>query len=773
MCEKNEKTSLILHGHFYQPPRENPYTGIIPKQNTAHPWEDWNERIFYECYGANCHSRYLSSDGRVKTLTNNYSYISFNFGPTLLHWLDKYHPETIEMLKEADKESIARLGHGNAMAQAFNHTILPLDKAKDARLQIEWGIKDFEYHFGRMPEGMWLPECGVNDQVIQILSECGIKFVVLSPWQCKAVENENGEMVDLEGQPAPYSEPYILTGTNGGEVQAFFYHPGLAEGISFGHALRNADTLYERLLSIKKTDNKSLIHTATDGEIYGHHEPYGDMALAALIKKVEERDDFIFDNYASLIARKPATKRAELHRGEGGKGTSWSCSHGVSRWYKDCGCSTGAEEGWNQAWRTPLRNGLNNLAEKLDALFDKEIKKIFDGRLSSNELLLSAGDVFSGKLPMAEFIEKLHVTYAFEKEHDAPLAHLISGMKMRHFAFTSCGFFFSDISGIEPRQDIKYALYAIQMFQPYCQDDLLLPFLSDLRGAKSNIKANGDGMTIAQEEMKGLSGQVEATLYFYLNRALASKESYKSSYGSFRLENYEEKNGNPFITIKDTNSQEFFSFQILPGSNIDNGINLYICEMNKDNRPVSRYRIMNSDIPERIVDETLKWIDYAMTKIKFNELITLSTHMMHYATLVKNSKFVNMDTQLLENLGLALKLVKSLFIGYPDNSAVERRDTLGNMLDFIKKHGRENEQKAIKKILSDYALLLAERIKENGLEEALAKETISFLALSRVHGYEPETKTLQDVVYPYYATKEKTSVSAELKRSLFDSLNFE
>lgn len=773
MREKTEKTSLILHGHFYQPPRENPFTGIIPKQNTAHPWEDWNERIFYECYGSNCHSRYLTSEGRVKTLTNNYSYISFNFGPTLLHWLDEYHPETIEMLKEADRESIKRLGHGNAMAQAFNHTILPLDKPKDARLQIEWGIKDFEYHFGRMPEGMWLPECGVNDQVIQILSECGIKFIVLSPWQCKAVENDEGEMVDLEGKPAPYSEPYILTGTNGGTVQAFFYHPGLAEGISFGHALRNADTLYERLLEIKETDQKTLIHTATDGEIYGHHEPYGDMALAALIKKVEERDDFVFENYGSIIAKNPATKHAELHRGEAGKGTSWSCSHGVSRWYKDCGCSTGAQEGWNQAWRTPLRNGLNNLAEKLDTIFDSEIKKIFDGKLSASELLKSAGIVFSGQMPMAQFIAKLHDSYSFSKEYDVSLAHLISGMKMRHFAFTSCGFFFSDISGIEPRQDIKYALYAIQMFQPYCQDDLLLPFLSDLRNAKSNIKSEGDGMSIAQEEMKGLSGQVEATLYFYLNRTLSSGENYKSSYGCFNLEKYEEKNSNPFITIIDANSQEIFSFQILPTSSIDHGINLYICEVNNENRPINRYRITNSDIPERIIDETLKWIDHAMTKIKFNELITLSEHMRCYATLVKNSKFENMDTQLLENLGLTLKLIKSLFIGYPGNATQERKDTLGKLFDFIKKHGRENEQKSIKKILSDYALILAADVKEESLSEAIANEIISFLELSREHGFEPETKTLQDEVYPYYAGRKKAELCKQLSRNLFDALNFE
>ena len=773
MLEKTEKTSLILHGHFYQPPRENPYTGIIPKQDSAYPWVDWNERIFSECYDANSHSRYLTENGRVKSLTNNYSHISFNFGPTLLHWLDKYHPETIELLREADQASIKRLGYGNAIAQAFNHTILPLDKVKDARLQIDWGIQDFEYHFRRMPEGMWLPECGVNEDVIQLLFEAGIKYIILSPWQCKAVEDEENKLISLEGKPAPYSEPYILTGSNGGTVQAFFYHPGLAEGISFGHALRNADDLYETLLKIKETDKKPLIHTATDGEIYGHHEPFGDMALAALIKKVQQREDFFFDNYASYISRNPATKHAELHRGEAGKGTSWSCSHGVSRWYKDCGCSTGGESGWNQAWRTPLRNGLNNLAQKLDAIFDNEILKIFGTKLSSAQLLSKAGSVFSGEIEMSAFIENLHREYSFDSRDNIKLSHLLSGMKNRHFAFTSCGFFFSDISGIEPRQDIKYALFSIQMFQSFCEEDLLLPFLSDLRNAKSNIKTEGDGMSIAQEEMKGLSGQVESALYFYLNRTFASGENYKAEYGTFLLEKYDTKEGNPFVTVKDINSQESFSFLILPASNIDNGMNLYISEINNENRPINRYRILNQDIPQRITSETLKWLDHSMAKISCNDLINLSLQMKHYATLVEVSKTKNMDSLLLENLGVTLRLIKSIFMEYQDMKSLKVDLIIDNLFDFIKKYGREYEIQAIKTTLSNYSAILADVLREDGLEEKNAHEILQFLRISRKHGFEPETRMLQNNVYPYYIQKKKAEIDPSLLKEVFGALNFE
>ena len=222
-------------------------------------------------------------------------------------------------------------------------------------------------------------------------------------------------MHELGSNPAPYKEPYILTGKRGKEITAFFYEPGLASGISFGHFLRNADTLYSSLLDIKNRDHSPLIHTATDGEIYGHHEPYGDMALAALIRKVNERDDFIFDNYGSYMAKHPATKHAELKKGEEGRGTSWSCSHGVSRWYKDCGCHTGGEEGWNQKWRTGLRNALNNLGDKIDNIFAREIDSIFKGKLSSSELLTEAGNVFCGKIEMKKFIANLSDKYDISK----------------------------------------------------------------------------------------------------------------------------------------------------------------------------------------------------------------------------------------------------------------------------------------------------------------------------------------------------------------------
>ena len=774
MTENPKRTSLILHGHFYQPPRENPFTGIIAKQSSAAPYSDWNERIFTDCYEANLHSRYLNADGRIISITNNFSYISYNFGPTLLSWMNEKHPEAIGMLKEADKASVKRLGHGNAMAQSYNHTILPLDKLRDARLQIEWGAMDFERNFGRKAEGMWLPECGVNKDVIQLLADEGMKFVILSPWQCRAVEDENGKMTVLSGKPAPYWQPYILTGTNGGTIAAFFYHPGLAESISFGHALRSADNLYQTLLGIKKSDKKALIHTATDGEIYGHHEPYGDMALAALIRKVEERDDFVFDNYASFLERNPAVRHAELHQGEESRGTSWSCSHGVSRWYKDCGCHTGGDEGWNQAWRTPLRNALTHLGEKLDSVFSDEIKKIFGTSVKPEDILHLAGKEFIGELSMREFIELLHKEYGFASSYDVELAHLLSGIKNKHFSFTSCGFFFSDISGIEPRQDIKYALYAIKMFQPYSQGDLLFPFLSELRHAKSNIKAQGDGMNIAQEEMKGLPGEAEASLYFFLNRTLARKEDWMNSYGRFVLAHMDiDEAENYSSDIIDTVTLELYRFTVLSSSSIDNGINLYLCENDQDNNPVNRLRITNQDIPDRMLDEIYTWLDRSMTRVTFSELSELANDMRFFSMLVKNSRYVPLETMVLENLGLTLKIIKALFSSHSDMDIFRRREILGNMIDFIRKCGRDSDIASINSILSAHSERLAAAVNEKGLDDTISDAIIDLLDLARAHGFEPVTKNLQNAVYPYYSGQKKAECGNEKLRNTTLALNFQ
>ena len=352
-----DKTALIIHGHFYQPPRENPLSELIPSQSSAAPLANWNERVYSECYRMNAYSRYLDGYGHVSDIVNNYEYISFNFGPTLLNWMATHHGRTYKRIIEADRTSKDRLGHGNAIAQVYNHTILPLASRRDSRMQIAWGVRDFKQRFNRRPEGIWLAETAVNAHVIDDLLDADISYLILSPYQCNMVETANGDMKQVNAHEVPYWEPFLVEGSSGRTISVFFYHPDLASSISFGHLLHDADAMYRTIRDIREADRVPLINTATDGEIYGHHEPFGDMALAALVKKSCEKDDFMLTNYAAYLNEHPAARKAVLHLGEEGRGTSWSCSHGVSRWYKDCGCHTGGQDGWNQKWRTPLREG--------------------------------------------------------------------------------------------------------------------------------------------------------------------------------------------------------------------------------------------------------------------------------------------------------------------------------------------------------------------------------------------------------------------------------
>lgn len=758
------KTSLILHGHFYQPPRENPSTGIIPLQKSASPFTDWNEKIYASCYLANMRSRYLDECGRVLSITNNYSHISFNFGPTLLEWAENVHPELIEGLREADRESMRRLGHGNAMAQSFNHTILPLDTLERAENQIEWGIEEFIKHFGRDPEGMWLPECAVNESVVEMLSSSGIKFIILSPWQAEAVEEDGGRMRELCSSPAPSVRPYILTGDRGGEIAAFFYDADLASSISFGHALRSADSLYSTLLGYK-ADGWELIHTATDGEIYGHHESYGDMALAALIRKVGERNDFLLDNYASFLESHPALLHATLRKGEEKKGTSWSCAHGVGRWMRDCGCHTGGHEGWNQKWRSALRRALDNLYSKVRAVFTSETERIFDGRVTADELLRSAGKVFSGRTQMKDFLKSYHL----EEEDAVEAAELLCGMKYMHYAFTSCGFFFSDISGLEPRQDIKYALRAVTIYQNYTDDILMIPFLNDLRDARSNMREYGDGALIAKKEMEGLEGETEACVYFYLNMKLAPESEWRNQYGFFHLDSLSVDKERIELRLTNGSTEVQSLFRILENSEIDKGINLFITKVTPRGTKNEIFNITSSSLPRRMINDAYTWIDEKMISIDDRMLIEKTKSIRMYAMLLSRSGRGEMDSRLIENLGEALRLARALVYSQKKIDYVARLENILDLTYFILEYGREGEKKVVDSVIALCISKLSVLIERDGLTDELMELTVKGIGALRGIGKEPDLRELQDAVYPYYISKGEKRGE---EREVFSTLNF-
>ena len=395
------------------------------------------------------------------------------------------------------------------------------------------------------------------------------------------------------------------------------------------------------------------------------------------------------------------------------------------------------------------------------------------GKVDPDRILREAGREYIGEITMRELIENLHKEYSFASLYDVEIAHLLSGMMNKHFSFTSCGFFFSDISGIEPRQDIKYALYAIRMFQPYCKGDLLFPFLSDLRKAKSNIKAQGDGMNIAQEEMKGLPGEAEAALYFFLNRMLARPEDYNDGYGRFTLCHMDIDDAENFSAdITDTVTLELFRFTVLASSSIDSGLNLYLCENDETDKPINRLRLTNQDIPDRMLDEVYSWIDNSMNRMTFTELSALARDMRHFSMLVKNSRYIPMETMVMENLGLTLKIIKSLFTVYVDVTPIERKEILGNMVDFVRKCGRDADIASISAILSKHSEYLASVVRKDGLTDKTADSIIELLTLSRAHGFEPDTKELQDAIYPYYDGEKKAGCDDVLLRSASVTLNF-
>jgi len=501
---------------------------VVPLQSSAHPYHDWNCRITKECYAANSASRILDGEGRITDIVNNYRYISFNFGPTLLDWLERKSPNVYRRIITADRESAAcNNGHGNAIAQAYNHSILPLDTHDDAELQILWGLDNFRHHFKREAEGIWLPETAVNQDVIDTLIAYKIKFIILSPWQADAVREEGQTTWQpLNGKPAPWQKPYNIMGKNG-RISVFFYNHELASGISFGHYLQSADRLYDKLLTYTNKDDPAyLIHTATDGEIYGHHEPFGDMCLASLIQKVNSGNIFTLSNYGFYLEQFPSSGEVALKSGEERKGTSWSCPHGVSRWYKDCGCSTGGEPGWNQKWRTPLREAFTYLSQALQTVFTTQLKTIT--MQDSMNIVKSYSEVINNEISPLDFASR------YVNSNDSQLRikflSLLEGQRYRMYMFTSCGWFFSDISGLEPVQNMRYALRAFILYKKFLPKTVRTEFLRILSEAKSNITKKGSGKDIFFSIEKNFPEGFQAALYF-----CTEFSSPNDRYGKYRL----------------------------------------------------------------------------------------------------------------------------------------------------------------------------------------------------------------------------------------------
>lgn len=491
---KNVPVKAIIHGHFYQPPREDPWTESIELQLSASPFKNWNVRITSECYAPNCFSRVLDNKGRIKDIINNYQYLSFNFGPTLLSWMEKEDKEVYDLIIEADKKSIKEHhGHGNAIAQVYNHMIMPLQNHEDKRTQIIWGLKDFEYRFGRKSEGIWLSETAIDYKTVDLLIDNGIKFVVLSPEQAAAYKKiGEKDWVDVSSSPISTRHSYKIIRDHG-ELAVFYFDKRLSTAVSFEHLLRNSDDFALRIKQ-SVTSKNDVVIIASDGEIFGHHEPFGDMCLASLIKEYDINQKQIqLLNFGECLELFPSEYETQISLGDDGRGSSWSCFHGVGRWYKDCGCHTGGEEGWDQKWRGPLRKAFDIVKESLDKIYLKTISKYLDDPwVLRNNYIEYILDGYSNSC--FSFIRK-HIDKDISDDECNLLLTLLESQKYGMFMYTSCAWFFSDVSGIETVQNIKYAYKAISLVENF-DSDIKTKFENSIQGAKSNLTENGDGKWI-------------------------------------------------------------------------------------------------------------------------------------------------------------------------------------------------------------------------------------------------------------------------------------
>jgi alpha-amylase/alpha-mannosidase (GH57 family) len=472
---------ICIHGHFYQPPRENPWLEAIEIQESAHPWHDWNQRIAEECYTPNAQARILDEQGRISNIFNNYEHISFNFGPTLLTWLETHVPRTYEAILHADLISRkARSGHGNAIAQAYNHLIMPLASERDRISQAVWGIEDFRRRFGRDPEGMWLPETAVDLASLNVLAEHGILFTILSPAQARRFRASAAEeWRDPTSGAFDTTRAYRCVLPGGRAISLFFYDGGISLGIAFQGLLDSGERFKDRLLAAFSLDGTEprLVGVATDGESYGHHHRFGEMALAYALKRLLEDPSVRLTNFAEFLAVHPPSAEVEIV-----ENSSWSCSHGVGRWEEDCGCRIEAKPGWNRKWRAPLRSALNLLRDRVDPIFVRETAGLLKDPWAARNDYVAV--VLDRQGETDRFLSD-HTVRALTAEERLRLLSLLELQRNRMLMFTSCGWFFDDISGIETLQILKYAARVLQLaaaYDPALEGD----FLEELDPARSN-----------------------------------------------------------------------------------------------------------------------------------------------------------------------------------------------------------------------------------------------------------------------------------------------
>ncbi|UCE17170.1 MAG: DUF3536 domain-containing protein [Gemmatimonadota bacterium] len=529
---------ICIHGHFYQPPRENPWLEAIELQDATSPYHDWNERITAECYATNATSRILNEQDRIARIVNNYAKISFNFGPTLLAWMEEKAPDIYTAILEADKESRVNFsGHGSAMAQVYNHLIMPLANSRDKRTQVSWGIKDFEHRFGRKPEGMWLSETAVDVETLDILAQCDIRFTILSPHQAQRVRRIGAEQWDdvRDGTVDP-KMPYLCRLPSEKTIVLFFYDGSISHDVAFGNLLKSGDRFAERLLNAfsENVETPQLTHIASDGETYGHHHRFGEMALSYALHFIESRNTARLTNYGEYLEKNPPTYEVEL-----AENTSWSCAHGVERWRSDCGCRIGKHPEWHQAWRAPLREALDWLRDSFVKMYEGKARSYLKEPWEARDDYIKV--VLNRSRENLDTFLKEHCQRTLSEAEKTEVLKLFELQRCAMLMYTSCGWFFDELSGIETVQIMQYAGRAIQLAQEIFGHDSEPQFLDLLSRAKSNIPVLENGRIIYQKYVKPATLDLEQVCAHHSISSLFREHPEKTSVYCYTIEREDSK----------------------------------------------------------------------------------------------------------------------------------------------------------------------------------------------------------------------------------------
>ncbi len=629
------KRYLCIHGHFYQPPRENPWLETVEMQDSAAPYHDWNERICSECYATNGAARVVNVKNQITRIVNNYARISFNFGPTLLSWLKENAPRTYRMILDGERRSRKNFkGHSSAMAQVYNHVIMPLANRRDKITQIRWGVADYLHHYGVAPEGMWLAETAADNETLELLAEQGIKFTVLAPGQCRRVRalRDGENWSDTGNASVDPTHPYLVRFASGASLAVFFYDGPTSRAIAFEGLLNSGETFAARLKAgFRDTGAAQLVHVATDGESYGHHHKHGEMALAYTLRLLEQDKSVRLANYGSFLAQFPPEYECEINQN-----TSWSCAHGIERWRSNCGCN-GGKPGWNQMWRAPLRAALDELRDALIPLTEKVGKELFHDVWAARDGYIQVVLDRSSAAADGFFFE--HQNHPLTVSECVRALELMEMQRHAQLMYTSCGWFFDDISGIETVQVIAYASRVLQLAQTLFGQEaagLETAFLGRLREAKSNVASQGDGEQIYKGQVAALqlglekvvahyaissifSTFTEETELFCYNVRRISYEIHTSGRGRLAM-------GRVHIASGITGQQRNYSFAVLHfgDQNITAAVKAYdsadAAEFDAFSQETAE-QVLRADFPQviRLLDKFYGHVDYSLTSLFTDE----------------------------------------------------------------------------------------------------------------------------------------------------------